>query len=96
MSGKSKHCIKMEAVSINFSFVPETARKRWTSSMRWVKASAKKLCICQETSRSHVYNKWHRRTAEKCIDTYSAMTIDKGVGKHKITKSVCIQYDPLY
>ena len=94
MSGKSKHCIKMEAVSINFSFVPETARKRWTSSIRWVKASAKKLCICQETSRSHAYNKCHRRTVEKCIDTYSITTLDKGVGKHTITKPVRTKFDP--
>ena len=82
MSGKSKHCHKVEAVSIIFGFVPETARKRQAYSIRWVKASAKKFYIGQETSRRHAYNKWHRRTAEKCIDTYSVITIDKSVGKH--------------
>ena len=54
------------------------------------------LCIGQETSKSHFYSKWHRRTAEKCIDTYSVITIDKGVRKHTVTKSVRTQFDPLH
>ena len=44
MSGKNKRCLKVEAVSITFGFVPETARKRQVSSVNELK-QAPKSCV---------------------------------------------------
>lgn len=44
MSGKNKRCLKVEAVSITFGFVPETARKRQVSSINELK-QVPKSCV---------------------------------------------------
>ena len=48
MSGKNKRCPKVEAVSITFGFVPETARKRQVSSINELKQVTKSCVLAMK------------------------------------------------
>ena len=104
MGGKSKRFLKEEAVPTIFSVAPEPSRKLRESSISRAEKRAKKLCI-EEAISSHeacsryVYKEEIQElelTSEKCIGTEPLITVDKAVGKHTTTKSVCTQYNPLY
>ena len=74
------------------SFVPETARKYWESSVRLAKESVKKLGIGEansshEACSSRVYNEdiqGLELTSEKCIGTERVITVDKRVKSTQI------------
>ena len=104
MGGKSKRFLKEEAVPTIFSVAPEPSRKLRESYISRAEKRAKKLCIeeaisSHEACSSYVYKEEIQElelTSEKCIGTEPLITVDKAVGKHTTTKSVCTQYNPLY
>ena len=99
MGSKSKRFLKEKAVPTIFSFAPELARKRQESLISRAEKLAKKLCVEEAISShkvcsSHVYKEDIQElelTSEKCTGTEPVITVDKAVGMHTITKSVCTQ-----
>ena len=103
MDSKGKRFLK-EAIATIFSFDPEPARKHQESLISRAEKQAKKLnievAISSHEACSSYVNKEDMQelklTSEKCIGMEPLITVDKAVGKHTITKSVCTQYNPLY
>ena len=104
MGGKSKRFLIEETVPAIFSFAPKPPRKHRESSISRAEKRAKTLCIVEaissyETCSSHVYKEDIQDlelTSENCIGAEPLKTVNKAVGKQATTKSVRMQYNPLY